>query len=154
MCKITSYSFKKFEYFPIERLRDTPHPNNIKSLRDMSLFLKNNQYVGIFPEGTTNKDKSKDFGVFESSFLSLARGNNAWEQPINVLWIKEYDVENKLILNFGKPFKVNNMTIDEALKIYLNIQQTSLEESRRFVNKLIDSKKYVKSEIKRIMVKY
>lgn len=144
LCKITSYSFKKFEYFPIERLRDTPHPNNIKSLKDMSLFLKNNQYVGIFPEGTTNKDKSKDFGVFESSFLSLARSNNAWVQPINVLCIKEYDVENKLILNFGKPFKVNNMTIDEALKIYLNIQQTSLEESRRFVNKLIDSKKYVK----------
>lgn len=144
LCKITSYSFKKFEYFPIERLRDNPNANNIKSLRDMSLFLKNNQCIGIFPEGTTNKDKTKDFGVFEPSFLSLAKSDDAWIQPVNVLWIKELEMENKLILNFGNPFKINDKSIDESLKIYLDIQHSSLKESKEFVKKLTDSKKYIK----------
>lgn len=144
LCKITSYSFKKFEYFPIERLRDNPKANNMKSLRDMVLFLKSNQYVGIFPEGTTNKDKSKDFGVFDPNFLTLAKKNNSWIQPINVLWIKDLNIEHKIILNFGKPFKINDKTIDEALKMYLNTQYTSLKESKELVKEITDSKKYVK----------
>lgn len=144
LCKITSYSFKKFEYFPIERLRDNPRANNMKSLRDMALFLKNNQYVGIFPEGTTNKDKTKDFGHFESSFLVLATNSDSWVQPVNVLWIKELNIPHKLILNFGKPFKVGRKTIDEALQMYLDIQNSCLKESKELVEKLKDTKKYIK----------
>lgn len=144
LCKITSYSFKKFEYFPIERLKDNPKANNMKSLRDMSLFLKNNQYVGIFPEGTTNKDKTKDFGVFDPNFLTLAKKDNSWVQPINVLWIKELNIDNKLIINFGRPFKINDKTIDEALKMYFDIQCSCLKESKELVQKLSETKKYIK----------
>ena len=144
LCKITSYSFKKFEYFPIERLRDNPNAKNIKSLKNMVLFLKNNQYVGIFPEGTTNKDKTKDFGVFDPNFLTLAKKDNSWVQPVNVLWIKELNIDNKLILNFGKPFKVNDKTIEEALKMYLDIQYSCLKESKELVQKLSETKKYIK----------
>lgn len=144
LCKITSYSFKKFEYFPIERLKDNPNAKNIKSLKDMVLFLKNNQYVGIFPEGTTNKDKTKDFGVFDPNFLTLAKKNNSWIQPVNVLWIKDLNIDNKLILNFGIPFKVNDKTIEEALKMYLDIQYSCLKESRELVEKINETKKYIK----------
>lgn len=144
LCKITSYSFKKFEYFPIERLKDNPNAKNIKSLKDMVLFLKNNQYVGIFPEGTTNKDKTKDFGVFDPNFLTLAKKNNSWIQPVNVLWIKDLNIDNKLILNFGIPFKVNDKTIEEALKMYLDIQYSCLNESRELVEKINETKKYIK----------
>lgn len=144
LCKITSYSFKRFEYFPIERLRDNPKANNIKSLKDMLLFLKNKQYIGIFPEGTTNKDKNKTFGIFDPNFLSIAKKDNSWVQPINILWIKDLNIENKLILNFGKPFKVGDKTIDEALKIYLDTQYSCLEESKELVQKLNKNKKYIK----------
>lgn len=144
LCKITSYSFKKFEYFPIERLRDNPNAKNMRSLKNMIFFLKNNQYVGIFPEGTTNKDKTKDFGVFDPSFLTIAKKDNSWVQPINVLWIKELNIDNKLILNIGKPFKINDITIEEALKIYLDIQYSCLNESRELVQKLSETKKHIK----------
>ena len=141
LCKLTAYSFKKFEYFPIERLKDNPKANNLKALKDMALFLKNNQYVGIFPEGTTNKSKEKDFGYFEPSFISLAKNGDAFIQPVTVLWIKDLDIEHKVIINFATPFKVENMTKEEAYNKYLEIQKDRLEENKKIRQQLIKIKK-------------
>ena len=144
LCDITSYSFKKFEYFPIERLRDTPHPNNINSIKDMNLFLKYKKLIGIFPEGTINRPEGQDFGTFDPAFISLAKNNNSWIQPITILWIKDLNIKNKLIVNFGKPFKVNDMTKEEAYKEYLEIQKNSLNENKEYKEKLLEKKKILK----------
>ena len=145
LCKLTAYSFKKFEYFPIERLKDNPKANNLKALKDMALFLKNNQYVGIFPEGTTNKSKEKDFGYFEPSFISLAKNGDAFIQPVTVLWIKDLDIEHKVIINFATPFKVENMTKEEAYNKYLEIQKDRLEENKKIRQQLTKIKKITKN---------
>lgn len=47
LCKITKYVFQKLEYFPIERKCDNPNSNNMASLKDMSVFLKNG-YKSVF----------------------------------------------------------------------------------------------------------
>lgn len=140
LCKITSISFKKLEYFPIERLRDNPKANNIHSLKDMQIFLKNKQYIGIFPEGTTRKENGEDFGTFDPSFIALARRNDSWIQPITVLWIKDLELDNKVIINYGKPFKVTNMTKEEAYDKYINIQIDSLNENKEYAKKLKEEK--------------
>lgn len=142
LCKITSVGFKKMEYFPIERKRDNPNANNLSSIRDMNAFLNNKQYVGIFPEGTTNKSKEHDFGVFDPAFITLAKRSNSWVLPVTVLWIKDLNIKNKLIINFGKPFKVNNK--EEAYKHYLTIQKQNLEENKKYANKLKETKKLIK----------
>ncbi|MBQ3021016.1 MAG: 1-acyl-sn-glycerol-3-phosphate acyltransferase [Bacilli bacterium] len=144
LCKITSKGFKSLEYFPIERLRDNPNANNISSLKDMQTFLKYKQYVGIFPEGTTNKTPGRDFGDFDPAFISLAKKNDAWIQPITILWIKDLELDNKVIINFAKPFKVTNLTKEEAYQKYLNIQKESLEENKEYKKKLNDIKKLKK----------
>lgn len=136
LCKITAKSFKKMEYFPIERKRDNPQASNFKSIKDMHEFLKNKQYVGIFPEGTTNKSKDVDFGVFDTSFINLAKKSDAWIQPITMLWIKDLDIKHKAIVNFGKPFKVSELTIEEAYNKYLNIQIECLKENKELAEKL------------------
>lgn len=141
LCKLTAYSFKKFEYFPIERIKDNPKANNLKSLKDMALFLKNNQYVGIFPEGTTNKSKGKDFGYFEPSFITLAKNGNSFIQPVTVLWIKDLDIEHKVIINFAEPFKVENMSKEEAYKKYIEIQKKQLDDNKKLKQKLMKIKK-------------
>lgn len=147
LCKITSSGFRKLEYFPIERLRDNPHANNINAIKDMHLFLKNKQYVGIFPEGTTNKSKTEDFGVFDPAFISLAKRNDAWIQPVTMYWIKDLGIDNKVIINFAKPFKATNMTKEEAYQKYLEVQQESLNQNKELAtkikNKLIKSLKKV-----------
>lgn len=139
LCKITAEFFKKLDYFPIERQMDNPDANNIVSVRAMNGFLSVNGKIGIFAEGTTNKDPDKkDFGEFDSSFLILAKHNKAWVQPITTVWIKDSDVPNKLIINVGKAFKVEKMKIDEALMKFLEIQKVNLLEIKDVQKNIIE----------------
>lgn len=144
LCKITSTGFKKLEYFPIERIRDNPKANNMQALKDMQSFLKNKQYIGIFPEGTTRKENGADFGTFDPAFIALARRNDSWIQPITILWIKKLGLDNKVIINFGKPFKPTNMTKEEAYEKYISIQISSLKENKEYAEKLKNEKQLKK----------
>lgn len=140
LCKITSTGFKKLEYFPIERLRDNPKANNMHSLKDMQSFLKNKQYIGIFPEGTTRKEEGEDFGTFDPAFIALAKRNDSWVQPITIFWIKDLGLDNKVIINYGKPFKATNMTREEAYDKYINIQIDSMNENKEYAKNLKEEK--------------
>lgn len=136
LCDITSKTFKKLEYFPIDRKSDNPNANNMNAIRDMNGFLKINQRIGIFAEGTTKRLPGKDFGTFDDSFIILSKKNNAWIQPITTLWIKELNIPSKVIINFGKPFKVENKSIEEGMKHFLSIQESCLEENKEIRNNL------------------
>lgn len=139
LCKLTSSLFKKLEYFPIERIKDNPKANNIRSIKNMSNFLKNKQVVGIFPEGTTNKSKDKDFGEFDSAFISLAKKNDSFVQAVTILWIKELGIKNKLIVNFSKPFKITDLNKNEAYHKFITLQQSQLCENKLIEKRLIEN---------------
>lgn len=126
LCRFTARMFKKLEYFPIERARDNPKADNSTAIRDMFRFLKENQYIGIFPEGTTNKT-DKDFGEFDRGFAQLALSFNAYIQPITLLWIKS----DRVIVNAGKPFPTEGMTRDEIYEKYTAVLTKQLEENRQ-----------------------
>jgi len=137
LCKITSKTFKKMEYFPIDRKSDNSNANNFESIKDMNNFLKINQKIGIFGEGTTKRPEGQEFGTFDDSFILLAKKNNSWIQPITTLWIKELGLRPKIIVNFGEPFKVGNMTTEEAMEYFLNVQKQNLEENKSYCKELI-----------------
>ena len=141
LCKITSQTFKKMEYFPIDRKSDNPNANNFESIKDMNNFLKINQKIGIFGEGTTKRPEGQDFGTFDDSFILMAKKNNSWIQPITTLWIKELGLKPKVIINFGEPFKVGNMTIEEAMEHFLKIQRENLEENKMYCSELSEKTK-------------
>ena len=130
--------FKSLEYFPIERTSDNPKANNLQSMKDMDSFLKINSQIGIFAEGTTRRPEGSDFGTFDPAFLTLAKRNNAWIQPITSLWIKELDLKNKLIVNYGEAFKVGNKNIEDAMTYFLQIQKQSLEENKKVYSELTE----------------
>lgn len=136
LCKITSNLFSKLEYFPIDRIKDNPNANNFDSIKDMNNFLKINNKIGIFAEGTTKRINDEDFGTFDDAFLLLAQKNNSWIQPITTLWIKELDIPQKVIINFGKAFKIENMSIKEAMNHFLEIQKSNLKENEEIRNNL------------------
>lgn len=129
LCKITSACFKKLEYFPIERLMDNTNANNLQSLKDVNLFLKNKQYIGIFPEGTTNKSNTDDFGDFDSTFIKIAQKNNAYIQPITIFWSKD----NQVIVNIGSLLDVSQITVEEAYDKYITIQKKQLNENKLII---------------------
>lgn len=129
LCSITKYVFHKLEYFPIERKSDNPQANNITSLKDIDIFLKNGYKIGIFAEGTTRRAEGQDFGTFDDSFLRIARKNKSWIQPITLLWTQSSNIKSKVIVNFGKPFQVEGMSIKESMEYFMEIQKAGLREN-------------------------
>ena len=135
--KITSYVFNKLEYFPIERKKDNPNAQNMGSIRDMVSFLSVGSSIGIFGEGTTLKDPQiRDFGDFDNSFLLLAKKKDAWVQAITVLWISDLNKKQKVMLYISEPFRVGNMSIDEAMDKFLLLQKNALSELKHAKERL------------------
>lgn len=139
LCKLTVAMFQKLIYFPIDRKSDNPNASNFQSVFRMLQFLRANQPVGIFPEGTTKRPEGAEFGTFDRSFLLLARKTDAWVQPVTTLWTKCSGKTPKVIINFGSPFQVKNMTIKEAYDHYLRIQASCLEENKAVLNSIVAS---------------
>lgn len=130
LCRMTKYIFQRLEYFPIDRKRDNPQANNMASIKNMCLFLKNGYKIGIFAEGTTRRPAGQDFGCFDDSFLRLAQKTEAWIQPITIFWPEPSGKGCGVVLNFGRPFQLKGMGIEEAMQHYLEIQRNALMENK------------------------
>ncbi len=77
--------------------------------------------IGLFPEGTRNK--TNEFLLpFKFGAVSMAQKTNATIVPFGLTG--EYKFRSKnLITRFGTPFKVDNMTLEEAnIKLYNEIK--------------------------------
>lgn len=133
LCKFTADAFKKLEYFPIERKCDNPNANNFNTLKDMNNFLKYHEPIGIFGEGTTKHPENQYFGNFDDSFLTLAKKNNAWIQPVTITWVDDNLIGNKVVINFGKAFKVNDQSIEKAMEKYMTIHFENLKENEDII---------------------
>lgn len=136
LCRLTAWFFKKLDFFPIDCRWDNPEANNMGAIRDMNNYLRINSKIGIFPEGTTRRKPGQDFNQFDASFIHIAKGNHAWIQPITTLWIRKLGIKSKVIINFGKPFKADGMSIENALDLFMTQQRGCLEENKELVEKL------------------
>lgn len=100
LCQLTKYMFKTLGFIPIDR-----EAANLEALRLISKFLKDCRNIGIFPEGTTNKHPDQyDLGEVKPGLSIIARKNDAWIQPISLVWIKDKRIANRVIINFREPF--------------------------------------------------
>lgn len=88
--------------------------NNIVAIKQTEEILENGGTVGIFPEGTRNRTKNELLN-FKYGTVIIAKKTNT---PIIPFAIRgKYKLFRKsLEIEFGKPFKVNNIEIDEANK--------------------------------------
>lgn len=133
LCWLTKFLFRKLVYFPIERKQDNPYANNMASAKNMVLYLKNGYKIGIFAEGTTRRPPGSDFGTFDDAFLRLAKSTNSWVQPITLYWADSRKKGSRVAINFGIPFKVENMEISEALDYFMKIQAVALHENQNYI---------------------
>ncbi len=102
-----SWFFKKTGCIPVDRKRKDP---NAKALA--TSVLKDEGAIGIFPEGTRNRTKNIIL-PFKYGAVSLAQKTDSYIIPFGITG--EYKFRSKnLTIRYDKPFKVNNMTIEEA----------------------------------------
>lgn len=90
-------------------------------------ILKNNGAIGIFPEGTRNKTKNKFLLPFKFGAVSMAKKTNATIVPFGLTGDYHFRSKN-LTVRFGTPFKVNDMSLEEANnKLYKEIEKLMRE---------------------------
>ena len=90
-------------------------------------ILKNNGAIGIFPEGTRNKTKDKFLLPFKFGAVSMAKKTNATIVPFGLTGDYHFRSKN-LTVRFGIPFKVNDMSLEEANnKLYKEIEKLMKE---------------------------
>ncbi len=118
----------KFKWF-FKATGCIPVNRQIKDQNATSLaieVLNNNGAIGIFPEGTRNK--TKEFLLpFKFGAVSMARKTNATIIPVGITGT--YQKKEKLIIRFGKPFKIENMSLEEANKKLYNEIKKLIEEN-------------------------
>ena len=75
-------------------------------------LLRHGYAVGLFPEGTRNRTKDKLL-PFKFGAVSMAKKTNAYIVPVGIKGDYKFRSKN-LIIKIGLPFKIDNMTLEEA----------------------------------------
>ena len=96
-----AWFFKFVGCIPVDRKRKD---ENAKS--QALNVLNSNGAIGIFPEGTRNREKDKILLDFKYGAVSMAKKTNALIIPCAVTGDYKFRSKN-LIIRYGKPFKVN-----------------------------------------------
>ena len=115
LCFLTSKIFEGIGAVPVDRGGDTTEMTNT-----INYYLSNSSNVGIFPEGTTNKHPNeKKLLEIKSGILHFAKDNHALIQPVSIYWTTN-NPKNKVVINYGKAFSMDNLTIDEGKEKWNN----------------------------------
>ena len=113
--------FRLVGCIPVDRSR-----RDFSSAKSALTVLKDDGAIGIFPEGTRNKTDAFMLPLKHGA-VSMAKKTDAYIVPFGLTG--EYKFRSKdLKVIFGKPFKVGEMTVEEAnQKLHDEIERLMLE---------------------------
>ncbi len=113
--------FRLVGCIPVDRSR-----KDFSSAKSALTVLKEDGAIGIFPEGTRNKTDAFMLPLKHGA-VSMAKKTDAYIVPFGLTG--EYKFRSKdLKVIFGKPFKVGEMTVEEAnQKLHDEIEGLMLE---------------------------
>lgn len=91
--------------------------------------LKDNGAIGIFPEGTRNRTE-RLLLPFKFGAVSLAEKTDSYIVPFAITGDYKFRSKN-LKITYGKPFKINDMTLEEANdKLYKIVEKLLKQNSK------------------------
>ena len=94
--------------------------------------LKKGGAIGIFPEGTRNKTDAF-IQPFKAGAVAMAKKTGAYIVPFGITGDYKFRSKN-LVARFGEPFKVGDMTIEEANDKLFNTVKSLMEENLKEQN--------------------
>lgn len=113
--------FKLVGCIPVDRSR-----RDFSSAKSALSVLKNDGAIGIFPEGTRNKT-DKFMLPLKTGTVSMAKKTDAYIVPCGLTGDYKFRSKN-LTIRYGEPFKVGDMTLEEAnRKLHDEIEKLMLE---------------------------
>ena len=118
----TKWFFKLSGCISVDRSKKDP-----KSVEKAISVLKDKGAIGIFPEGTRNK--TNEFLLpFKFGAVSVAKKTDSYIVPVGLTGDYKFRSKN-LTVRFGKPFKVGNMSLEEANKKLYNEIYNLMQEN-------------------------
>lgn len=113
--------FRTAGCIPVDRSK-----RDFSSAMSAMKVLKKGGAIGIFPEGTRNK--TDDFLLkFKTGAVAMAKKSDAYIVPFGLTGDYKFRSKN-LTIRYGEPFKVGNMTVEEANdKLYREVERLMLE---------------------------
>ena len=91
--------------------------------------LNDNGAIGIFPEGTRNRTEELLL-PFKFGAVSLAEKTDSYIVPFAITGDYKFRSKN-LKITYGKPFKINDMTLEEANdKLYKKVEKLLKQNSK------------------------
>ena len=96
---------------------------DLKAIKGALHILKNEEVLGIFPEGTRNKT-SKVLLPFKSGVTSIANKTNSLVVPFGI--VGEYK-KNKIKLNIGEPINIKEISQKETQYIERKVKELILK---------------------------
>lgn len=96
--------------------------------------------IGIFPEGTRNRNKKKILLDFKFGAVSLAKKSDSYIIPCAVTGDYKFRSKN-LMIQYGKPFKVDDLSEanDRLYKTIENLIYDNLKKSNRSLEDELDT---------------
>lgn len=113
--------FRLVGCIPVDRSR-----KDFSSAMSAMKVLKKGGAIGIFPEGTRNK--TDDFLLrFKTGAVAMAKKSDAYIVPFGLTGDYKFRSKN-LTVRYGEPFKVGDMTVQEANeRLYREVESLMLE---------------------------
>lgn len=120
--------FRAVGCIPVDRSR-----HDFSSAKSAMQVLRSGGAIGIFPEGTRNK--TDEFLLrFKTGAVAMAKKSDAYIVPFGLTGDYKFRSKN-LTVRYGEPFKVDDMTVEEANKKLYNeverLMRENLDEESR-----------------------
>lgn len=110
--KKVAWFFKKSGCITVDRSKKD------KNCVNLALSVLNDGgSVGLFPEGTRNKTQELLL-PFKFGTVSMAKKTDSYIVPFAI--IGEFKFRSKITIKYGKPFKVGNLSLEEANNLLYN----------------------------------
>lgn len=120
--KKTAWFFRKTGCISVDRSK-----KDSKAVHEAIETLKNRGAIGLFPEGTRNK--TAEFLLpFKFGTVSMAAKTGAAIVPFGITGDYKFRSKN-LMIRYGKPFYVGNMSLEEANKKLYNEVKKLMKEN-------------------------
>ena len=130
-----AWFFKFVGCIPVDRSKKDENSKK----RALSV-LNSGGAIGIFPEGTRNRNKKKVLLDFKFGAVSLAKKSDSFIVPCGITGDYKFRSKN-LMIQYGKPFKVQDIS-DANEKLYNTIEcliYDNLKKSNRSLEDELDT---------------
>ena len=118
---LMKYFYLSFGTIPVDRDKKNP-----LSLALAEEFLRNNEVIGIFPEGTRNKERES---LLPLKFGAVKMAKETGKKIVPCVITGEYKVfRSTLKVRYGEAFDVSDMNLEDANQLLRENMLSLLEE--------------------------